>query len=128
MPIPNGPRIIGITMTASDIEALRAFYEGVFGIEFLSEDHGDGVHYHATGGAFSFPDGFFLFTLERASDRWPSSLAQLAMFVSDVDAVHERAVAAGGESLEAPFDSDAFPRSAIIADPAGNNVQIYQNG
>jgi predicted enzyme related to lactoylglutathione lyase len=79
-------------------------------------------------GAFAYPDGFFLVTLEPASDRWPSTSSQVAMFVPDVDAAYERAVAAGAESLEAPFDSDAFPRSAIIADPGGNYIQIYESG
>jgi predicted enzyme related to lactoylglutathione lyase len=45
-----------------------------------------------------------------------------------VDAVYERAVAAGATSLEPPFDSDVFPRSAIFTDPGGNHIQIYQSG
>jgi predicted enzyme related to lactoylglutathione lyase len=73
MPSVAGPRVIGATMTVSDVEALRVFYERVFEIEFFSEDHGDGLHYHATGGTFAYPDGFFLFTLETATDRWPAT-------------------------------------------------------
>jgi predicted enzyme related to lactoylglutathione lyase len=125
MATASGPRVIGATLVAEDVDGLRAFYERVFGIEFFSEDHGDGLHHHATGGEFAYPDGFFLFTLWPSSREWPATSASLSLVVADVDVAYERALAAGGRSLAAPFDSDAFPRSAIFADPAGNHLQIY---
>ena len=127
MPTVTGPRVIGMTVMGPDVEVLRSFYEATFGIEFESEDHGDGVHYHATGGSFSFPDGLFLFTLWAYHDSWPQLRSGIEMFVTGVDEVHERAVQHGATSICAPFDSAAFPRSAIFDDPAGNRVQIYES-
>ena len=127
MPTMTGPRVIGMTVMGPDVEVLRRFYEGTFGIEFESEDHGDGVHYHATGGSFSFPDGLFLFTLWAYHDSWPQLRSGIEMFVSGVDEVHELALEHGATSIYEPFDSPAFPRSAIFDDPAGNRVQIYES-
>lgn len=127
MPKMTGPRVIGMTVMGPDVEALRSFYEATFGIEFESEEHGGGVHYHATGGSFSFPEGLFLFTLWAYHDGWPQLRSGIEMFVTGVDDVHERAVLNGATSIYAPFDSEAFPRSAIFEDPAGNRVQVYES-
>jgi uncharacterized glyoxalase superfamily protein PhnB len=40
--------------------------------------------------------------------------------VEDVDALHARAVAAGAESIMAPYDTDHGSRSATLADPVGH--------
>jgi DNA-binding transcriptional MerR regulator len=127
MPLTTGPRVIGMTVMGPDVEALRSFYEATFGMEFEQEDHGDGVHYHATGGSFSYPDGLFLFSLWGYHDGWPQLRSGIEMYVDGVDATYERALANGAVSAFAPFDSDAFPRSAIFDDPAGNRVQIYES-
>lgn len=126
MPATTGPRVIGMTVMGPDVEALRRFYEGVFGIEFTGEDHGDGLHFHAAGGWFSYPDGLFLFTLWGYAENWPQLRSGIEMSVGGVDEVYARALAAGAESVNLPFDSDAFPRSAIFRDPAGNQIQIYE--
>jgi DNA-binding transcriptional MerR regulator/catechol 2,3-dioxygenase-like lactoylglutathione lyase family enzyme len=126
MPSETGPRVIGMTVMGPDVEALRAFYEEVFGLEFVGEDHGGGLHYHATGGSFSPPDGLFLFTLWQYSEGWENTRTGIEMYVSGVDEVYKRALEAGGRSVHPPFDSAAFPRSAIFTDPAGNQIQVYE--
>jgi DNA-binding transcriptional MerR regulator len=126
MPTATGPRVIGMTVMGPDVEVLREFYENVLGIAFEGEDHGYGMHYHATGGSFSYPDGFFLFTLWAYSEDWPRLRSGVEMIVNGVDQTFERAIAAGGKAVQPPFDSEAFPRSAIFEDPAGNRVQIYE--
>lgn len=128
MPAVTGPRVIGMTIMGPDIEALRSFYEKVFGIEFQGEDHGAGIHYHATGGSFSYPDGLFLFTLWGHSEGEPRLKSGVELYVTGVDQTYARAIAEGGRSIEQPFDSEAFPRSAIFEDIAGNRIQIYEAG
>jgi DNA-binding transcriptional MerR regulator len=126
MPATTGPRVIGMSVMGPDVEALRKFYEEALEIEFLAEDHGTGIHYHATGGSFSYPDGLFLFTLWSYHDGWPELTSGIEMYVTGVDATYERAIAAGAKPVHAPFDSEAFPRSAIFDDPAGNRIQVYE--
>ena len=48
----------------------------------------------------------------------------LSLYVDDVDAVHRRAVEAGGVSLEEPNDTFYGYRSARVRDPAGNHWAI----
>lgn len=127
MPLTTGLRVIGMTVMGPDVETLRSFYQATFGMEFEREDHSRAVHYHATGGSFSYPDGLFLFSLWGYHDGWPQLRSGIEMYVDGVDATYERALANGGVSAYAPFDSDAFPRSAIFDDPAGNRVQIYES-
>lgn len=43
---------------------------------------------------------------------------------ADVDAAYERALAAGGRSLEEPVDQDYGGRSCGVADPEGNQWSI----
>lgn len=42
----------------------------------------------------------------------------------DVDAAHQRALAAGGTSLESPSDQDYGGRSATVQDPEGNSWSV----
>jgi PhnB protein len=46
------------------------------------------------------------------------------LYVEDVDSTYERAVKAGGESLEAPQEMHYGDRRAMIQDPGGNIWQI----
>jgi uncharacterized protein len=50
------------------------------------------------------------------------------VWVDDVDAVAERAVAAGGSLAREPFDSLDGGRMAIVDDPAGATFGIWQPG
>ncbi len=50
--------------------------------------------------------------------------ACLYVYVKDADAVYERAVAAGAESLEAPLDTFYGDRRAMVRDGWGNLWQI----
>jgi PhnB protein len=58
-------------------------------------------------------------------DRQP---AFLYVYVDDVDAVHERAVAAGAETVEAPLETPYGDRRATVRDPFGNVFQIAAHG
>jgi len=54
--------------------------------------------------------------------------AEVALWVSDVDALHARAVAAGGRSLRAPMDGpDGRLRYAWVLDPEGHQVKLLRH-
>ena len=48
----------------------------------------------------------------------------LYLYVDDVDATFQRALAAGAVSLEEPWDTPYGDRRGMIQDPCGNNWQI----
>ena len=50
--------------------------------------------------------------------------AFLYVYVDDADAVYERALRAGAESLEPPVDTPYGDRRAMVRDPQGNIFQI----
>ena len=50
--------------------------------------------------------------------------AFLHLYVENADAVYERAIAAGAETLEAPADMPYGDRRAMVKDPCGNDWQI----
>jgi uncharacterized glyoxalase superfamily protein PhnB len=50
--------------------------------------------------------------------------AFLYVYVDDADEVHARAVAAGAETIEAPFDTPYGDRRAMVRDRFGNIFQI----
>ena len=118
-------RLLGITVSAPDVEAVAAFYRDVLGVALEGERHGDGpLHYHAGWG---FPDRGLMFSLFPGE---PSAPQQLQFVVGDLDAVHDRAVAQGMTVVAPPGrnDTGAPPgwRDCALRDPAGNAVTIYQ--
>ena len=52
----------------------------------------------------------------------------LYVYVPDADGVHQRAVAAGATSVEAPTDTHYGDRRAIVRDAWGNTWQIATHG
>lgn len=54
--------------------------------------------------------------------------SHLCHYVADADAVYERALAAGGQSVSAPETKDHGDREAGVKDPAGNTWWICQRG
>jgi PhnB protein len=57
---------------------------------------------------------------ERASKESPAPHGSFHLFVPDVDATFERAVAAGGKSMGAPENRPYGERSGFVEDPFGN--------
>jgi uncharacterized glyoxalase superfamily protein PhnB len=54
--------------------------------------------------------------------------AFLHLYVDDVDATYERALAAGAASLEKPADMPYGDRRGMVRDPCGNDWQIATYG
>lgn len=117
-----------IDYSSNDFAASRAFYEGLFGWRF--EDSGEAYgHYNmifngeaAVGGAMDSsgmtgPDGS-----ELAAD-WGVYLA-----VSDIDQRVELAKQHGGSVVVEPDDAGAAGRFAVITDPTGATVGLWQAG
>jgi DNA-binding transcriptional MerR regulator len=120
MPQLTSPRIVQVTVNVRDLKEARDFYEGVFGAEFREEIS-----------SFQFGtwpgEEFFLLTVAyEPGHPGPDGSSRFGLLVSDVDAVHRRALEAGAVELEAPVDRPWKPRSSSLADPSGNRVDLYQ--
>ncbi|MGH7540078.1 MAG: VOC family protein [Gemmatimonadota bacterium] len=56
-----------------------------------------------------------------AGENWPPVPSHLHVYVPDVDAAYERALAAGGEAVQAPVRREGDPdRRGGVRDPGGN--------
>jgi predicted enzyme related to lactoylglutathione lyase len=109
-----------------DVERTIAFYREVLGFDFQADDHeakSAPLHYNARGGTWD-PMGFFLFTIFPA-EGWQTR-AEIGFGVPNVDDVWNRAKAYDGAQIRPPKDAGYVPRHAVIADPAGNRINLYQ--
>lgn len=126
-PMTTAPcQLVEVVLRVPDVDAAVAFYRDVFGVEFQPDDHNGAAptHYDACGGAW-MPEGFFMFTL------WPAEPGQetktsLGFGVPDIDAVWERAKVSGARMISEPHDGGYMPKNAVIGDPAGNRINVYQ--
>ena len=98
-------------------------------LEFLT-DAFDGVE----RGKLTKPDGTVLHAevqigdslvmVHEAPPHWPVRPSTLYLYVADADAIYQRALAAGGESLAAPTDMYYGDRVACVRDVSGNDWWI----
>jgi PhnB protein len=118
-PIPRGFRTITPYMIAQDGPALLEFAKQAFGAEEMFRGIGSagGLHGEVKIGDSMLMMGGGIPGKEFRST--PSTIA-LHVYVKDVDAVYERALAAGATSVHKPVDQEYGERSVGVKDPAGN--------
>ncbi len=108
-----------------DPEAAAEFYRGLFGWELEQVmPEGMGSRYFMgrirggdVAGIGSIPDG-----------APPMALWNTYVWVDDADATAAKAVAAGGTVLMGPFDVMDAGRMAVLADPEGAVISLWQPG
>jgi len=121
-------RVAEINLGVDDVDAARRFYEATFGLEFTEDRHEDGfVHLLAAFGSWPSDEFFLLNIHDGADDPFRAGRANFGFLVDDLDAVHKRAIAAGGTEMIAPRDMVGMPRSSTVIDPGNNLVNLYQN-
>jgi DNA-binding transcriptional MerR regulator len=121
-------RVAEINLGVDDVEATRRFYEATFGLEFAEDRHEDGfVHLLAAFGSWPSDEFFLLNICDGADDPYRAGRANFGFLVDDLDAVHKRAIAAGGTEMTAPHDASNMPRCSAVIDPGNNVVNLYQN-
>jgi PhnB protein len=111
--IPDGWHSVTVRLVADDAATLVKFLKTAFGA--TGEVPADGPAQLRIGDS-----------LVMVSESGPreSTEAFLYLYVEDADATYQRAIAAGGVSLEAPADMPYGDRRAMIRDPGGNVWQI----
>ena len=109
-----------VDLATTDLSVAKRFYERLHGWQF--EDMGPTytlcrVDGHAVTGIFAPPE------LGDVGPQWNNYLA-----VADADAVARKAAGLGGTIVEQPFDVDGDGRTAVIRDPSGALVALWQAG
>jgi uncharacterized glyoxalase superfamily protein PhnB len=119
-PIPdNYPRVCPYLIVL-DVRALLGFIEAVF-------DAQPGQHHEGPDGRVMHAEvriGDSLIMMGEASDKWKAMPAGLHVYVADVDAAYQRALAAGATTVMAPADQFYGDRNSGVKDASGNTWWI----
>jgi predicted enzyme related to lactoylglutathione lyase len=124
MPELKTPRIVQVTINVTDLANSIAFYQEAFEASW-NEDIS----------SFQFgvwpTDDFFLLSVahepnEHGGHTGPTGTSRFGLNVSDLDATHRRALAAGAAEIHAPYQATWKPRSSCLTDPSGNYIDLYE--
>lgn len=118
---PDGYSTVSPYLIAAGAQRVIDFLKQAFGARELRRyDLPDGSIMHA-----EVRIGDTVVMLGDAGANWPAVLAHLHVYVSDVDATYQRALQAGGVSVQAPERKGEDPdRRGGVKDPAGNTWWI----
>jgi catechol 2,3-dioxygenase-like lactoylglutathione lyase family enzyme len=110
-----------VALRVKDFDASLTFYRDVLGVPLEVDSH----NRHAE---HSFHDPYFHFAIFPAAPGAESMHAHVAFGVASCREVFDRAVAAGAQPVTAPR---AMPYagggiSAVLADPDGNQVELFE--
>lgn len=116
---PKHPTV-SVYMMTSDADAVIAFAAHVFGgVVELRLDREDGTLMHA-----SIRIGDSVVMLSQGTSDYPGFPVWLHVYVDDVDASHQRALAFGAQNLQSPSEKGDGDRRAGVRDGAGNSWWI----
>jgi PhnB protein len=122
-PVPEGFRTVTPYLIAADGPGLIEFAKQVFGAEekFRAEGSAGGVH-----GEVRVGDSMLMMGggIPGREFRVTASPQALHVYVTDTDAVYQKALAAGATSIGAPQDHDYGERGASVKDAFGNHWYI----
>lgn len=118
---PAGYSSVSPYLMVRDAQRVFDFLKRVFDTaELRRYNRPDGSLMHAE---VRLDDTVLMFA--EATPDWPTVPAWLHVYVSDVDAAYQRALAAGGESVQAPHQAAGeADRRGGVKDPAGNTWWI----
>jgi PhnB protein len=118
-PVPKGYRTVTPYLVAQDGPALLEFAKQAFGAEetFRSVGSAGGLHAEARIGDSMLMIGGGIPGREFRSK---PHIHAIHMYVEDVDAVYQKALAAGAESVDEVEEQEYGERAGGVKDPAGN--------
>lgn len=120
-------RPVQLKIAVDDVVSARTFYEQAFGLRYQVIRRTEGADYSDFAIGRAGDDSFFLLHLcEEGTEVDRPGQTTFGMLVDDLDAVHARAVAAGGTEVVAARSLEGMPRSSAVRDPSGNWVWLYQ--
>lgn len=111
-----------VDLGADDVTAATAFYAALFGWEYSSGGEESGGYLLAT------LDGAAVAGIGPKQDPGTPSVWTTYLATDDVDASARAVSAAGGQVVAEPFDVMSSGRMAIVADPGGAALGLWQAG
>ncbi len=123
MPIRNGFRTLTPYPIVQNVPGMVEFMKQVFGAEETFRAVGSAGGYH---GEVRVGDSMMMIGGGGPDVSWFGESHPMAfhIYVPDVDAAYDRALAAGAVSLQAPANQPWGERTANVKDPSGNNWYI----
>ena len=118
-----------VELGTSDQEAAKAFYHDMFGWTYRDHPMDEHGHDHYSMAMKGDLNAAAIYThhagmrMDGTPPHWDIILA-----VEDVDATTERVAGLGGAVVEQPVDVGGSGRIAIVADPTGGAVGLWQAG
>ncbi|MCX5662075.1 MAG: VOC family protein [Planctomycetota bacterium] len=106
-----------VVLRSRDLDRAHLFYRAL-GLSLVRHSHGKGpMHLTSESGGQVFE----IYPL--VGDAPPTSSTRVGFTVPSVDAAYASLLAAGGESVAPPKDSQ-WGRRAVVADPDGHRVEL----
>jgi PhnB protein len=118
-PIPSGYRMVTPYLIVPDVNAVTDFVKKTFGGEEIFRVVGSAGGYHCE---VRVEDSMLMIGGGGAGVDWKGEarLGAFHVYVRDCDAAYQRALQAGGKSLQEPADQFYGERSGSVIDGAGN--------
>jgi predicted enzyme related to lactoylglutathione lyase len=110
-----------IDLATTDAEGAKAFYGGLFGWDYDDRPMGDGTNYSMAQIGGASVAAIVEQDTGDAPPHWNSYIT-----VEDVDATAARVGGLGGTLVGGPFDVFDAGRMAVISDPTGAFVELWQ--
>ena len=126
----DDPRPARLVIAVDDLSGCASFYRDAFGVPH--EDADDGCARFSYGAPEDAFELRLLAARHGVSDGASGGAsggpgrANFSFLVDDLDAVHRRALAAGGTQIAGPHDTEGMPRNSAITDPSGNWLGLAQ--
>lgn len=114
---PEGYNSVSPYLIVDDARQVLDFLQAVFAASEVRRFEGsDGSIKHLE---VKIDDSIIM--IGEALEHWPAHAMHLHVYVQDVDATYERALKAGGTSLQQPSQQDDPDRRAGVVGPGGNS-------
>ena len=124
-PVPEGYHTVSPFMIVDGAQRVLSFLEATFDAEVKGltwgDERDDGTRLIMN---VEVRVGTSMVMLADARENVPPQPTMLYVYVDDVDTVHAKAIAAGGEEIMPPMDMFYGDRHGGVMDPAGNTWWI----
>ncbi len=112
-----------VDLGTTDAESAKKFYGGLFGWTFDDQPAGPGMTYSMA--KLNGQTACALYTMGKEMAGIPPHWLSYVT-VDDADAMAKKATANGGKVMKEPFDVMTHGRMAVLTDPSGASLAIWQ--
>jgi predicted enzyme related to lactoylglutathione lyase len=112
-----------VDLGTTDANAAKKFYGGLFGWTFDDQPSGPGMTYSMC--KLGDEHVCALYTMDKAMAGMPPFWLSYVT-VEDADATAKKVAQNGGKVMKEPFDVMTFGRMAVITDPSGGSLAVWQ--